>query len=312
MLNFSADEHFTQANITTVGTVTSGDVSAILPAGTVSGSEQVEDIVGGMLTGNTETLITVTYQDGDGTIDFVVDNDLSNYDNTTSGFFDAASDVTLGGDLSGTADNATVTAVQNVALTSGEATQIANIGTTTISATQWGYLGVMDQNVRTTDAVTFATVNTGQGANELYAMNQDVQTTDSPTFAGLTVTGDVSVQGSLTTVNSNEVNLGDRIISLNTANGAGDAGIQVHDTNTAETGSLLWDTDGNYWKVGVVGGSDYRLVEWDGETAGGGDFIHTDSNGRINAINTTTDGDLLISDGDGTFTVTNVIDGGTY
>jgi len=39
--NFSADEHFTQANITTVGTVTSGDVSAILPAGTVSSSAQV-------------------------------------------------------------------------------------------------------------------------------------------------------------------------------------------------------------------------------------------------------------------------------
>ena len=35
-------------------------------------TEQVEDIVGGMLTGNTETGITVTYQDGDGTIDFVV------------------------------------------------------------------------------------------------------------------------------------------------------------------------------------------------------------------------------------------------
>ena len=39
--NFSADEHFTQANITTVGTVTSGDVSAILPAGTISSSAQV-------------------------------------------------------------------------------------------------------------------------------------------------------------------------------------------------------------------------------------------------------------------------------
>ena len=36
--NFNADEHFTQANITTVGTVTTGDVSAILPEGTVSGS----------------------------------------------------------------------------------------------------------------------------------------------------------------------------------------------------------------------------------------------------------------------------------
>lgn len=35
--------------------------------------EQVEDFVGGMLTGNTETGITVTYQDADGTIDFEID-----------------------------------------------------------------------------------------------------------------------------------------------------------------------------------------------------------------------------------------------
>ena len=267
LLNFDAAEHFTQANITTVGTVTSGNVSAILPAGTVSGSEQVEDIVGDMLTGNTETLITVTYQDGDGTIDFVVDNDLSNYSNASTNFITTGASV--GGDLTGTIASATVTKIQN----------------TSITSTQAGYLATLDQSV---------------------------SSSASPTFAGLTVTGDVSVQGSLTTVNSNEVNLGDRIITLNTADGAGDAGIQVHDTSTAETGSLLWDTDGNYWKVGVSGSTDYRLVEWDGETAGGGDFIHTDSNGRINAINTSQNGDLLISDGDGTFTVTNVIDGGTY
>ena len=35
-------------------------------------TEGVEDIVGGMVTGNTETGITVTYQDSDGTLDFVV------------------------------------------------------------------------------------------------------------------------------------------------------------------------------------------------------------------------------------------------
>lgn len=48
--------------------------------------EQVQDVVGAMLTSNTETLISVTYQDSDGTIDFVVDNNLANYDNTTSWF----------------------------------------------------------------------------------------------------------------------------------------------------------------------------------------------------------------------------------
>ena len=41
-------------------------------------NEQVQDIVGGMLTGNTETGITVTYQDGDGTIDFVVASQTDN------------------------------------------------------------------------------------------------------------------------------------------------------------------------------------------------------------------------------------------
>ena len=35
-------------------------------------TEEVQDIAGGMFTGNTETGITVTYQDGDGTIDLAV------------------------------------------------------------------------------------------------------------------------------------------------------------------------------------------------------------------------------------------------
>lgn len=63
-------------------------------------------------------------------------------------------------------------------------------------------LYAMNQNVRTTDGVTFATVNTGQGANELYAMNQAVRTTDSPTFGGLTLNGGVQ----LNSYNLNGVN----------------------------------------------------------------------------------------------------------
>ena len=49
-------------------------------------NEQVQDIVGGMLSGNTESGITVTYQDGDGTIDFAVasqtDNNFTNADHS--------------------------------------------------------------------------------------------------------------------------------------------------------------------------------------------------------------------------------------
>ena len=68
-------------------TVSSGDVTVNV--------ERIQDIAGAMFSSNTETLITATYQDGDGTIDLVVDNDLSNYDNTSSAFITAASSDTL-------------------------------------------------------------------------------------------------------------------------------------------------------------------------------------------------------------------------
>ena len=55
-------------------TVTSGNVTL--------NSESVADIVGGMVTGNTETGITVTYQDGDNTLDFAVDDQFPSH--TTS------------------------------------------------------------------------------------------------------------------------------------------------------------------------------------------------------------------------------------
>jgi len=40
---YNSNEHFTQGNITTIGTVTSGNVNAILPRGVISGSVQVTD-----------------------------------------------------------------------------------------------------------------------------------------------------------------------------------------------------------------------------------------------------------------------------
>ena len=43
-------------------------------------------------------------------------------------------------------------------LTSAELGELQNIGATTISATQWGYLGALDQALATTDAVEFSSV----------------------------------------------------------------------------------------------------------------------------------------------------------
>jgi hypothetical protein len=48
--------------------------------------EEVQDFVGPMVSSNTETLISVTYDDAGNALNFVVEDDLSQYDNSTSGF----------------------------------------------------------------------------------------------------------------------------------------------------------------------------------------------------------------------------------
>ena len=59
-----------------------------------------------------------------------------------------------------------------------------------------------NQATNTTSAVTFATVNTGQGANELYAMNQDVETSDSVQFNSIGVnTAPSGVAGAILATN---------------------------------------------------------------------------------------------------------------
>ena len=50
-----------------------------------------------------------------------------------------------------------VTEISN--LTADEGAQLENIGSTTISATQWGYLGALNQGLTTTSTVVFATIS---------------------------------------------------------------------------------------------------------------------------------------------------------
>ena len=166
---------------------------ASVGSGIVSGSSQISftgitNVPAGLVSSSAQTIANLP----SGTVSGSSQISFTGITNVPAGLVSGSAQITLGGDLSGTANSATVTKVQGVALTSDEATQLANINSTTISSTQWGYLGVMDQNVRTTDAVTFASVNTGQGAYELYAMNQDVETTDAVAFAGLTINGAVA------------------------------------------------------------------------------------------------------------------------
>ncbi|MBP9690661.1 MerR family DNA-binding transcriptional regulator, partial [Candidatus Woesebacteria bacterium] len=122
------------------------------------------------------------------------------------GTTDATSELTVDGNIAvtGTVDGRDIaadggnidtlyTTIGLSALTSAEVDQLENIGGSAISSTQWGYLGGTNQALASSNAVTFTTLNTGQGAYELYAMNQNVQTTDGVQFANLSLSGSTAV-----------------------------------------------------------------------------------------------------------------------
>jgi len=86
----------------------------------------------------------------------------------------------------------------------------------------------------------------------------DVAPIASPTFtgtvnaSGLILSGDLTVNGTTTTVNSNTVNIGDSLITLNsdeTYSATQDAGIEIERGTDANV-SLIWDETNNRWTVG--------------------------------------------------------------
>ena len=153
---------------------------------------------------------------------------------TNDSVISGSAQVAMAGDVTGTAAVTKVAKVQGVALTSDEMTQVANIGSTTISSTQWGYVGNANQNVRTTD---------------------------SPTFVGGTFTGDVSVagdlivQGDLTSLQTTNLNIEDQFILINSGSAdAKDAGF-IFANRTAGTGQAFFydlEADRPSWATEVA------------------------------------------------------------
>jgi len=111
----------------------------------------------------------------------------------------------------------------------------------------------MDQNVKTTNAVVFTTVNTGQGANELYAMDQAVKTNSDVVFADVQIDGDLVVAGTASFTNTTNLEIKDRFISLASGStSVGDGGIVVnHFGGTYPSGSAFGYEGGtaNRWAV---------------------------------------------------------------
>ena len=100
-------------------------------------------------------------------------------------------------------------------------------------------------------------VNLTLTGDQLSAASVGLGTGNSPTFVGLTLTGDLEVQGTTTTVDSTTVEFADNIIALN-GTGAANGGIEVNDGPAS--GSLLWDGSNNYWIAGAKGSENEILT----------------------------------------------------
>jgi len=102
------------------------------------------------------------------------------------------------------------------------------------------------------------TNNSGEGATPTISIGQAVATTSDVTFNSVTVSEDVVVSGNLlvegttTTINTNEVNIGDNILLLNsdeTGTPSQNAGFEI-ERGTSTNVSFLWDETADRWTLG--------------------------------------------------------------
>lgn len=185
---FSVDESGNvtiNGNVTITGTVDGVDVSSLptTDTNTQLSTEQVQDIVGAMFTSNTETRVSATYDDSDGTIDIVVD-DMTADTNTQLPLIDSD---TMTGALSTNVASAEsvkayVDAQTHLELGTTSTTALAG-DTTTISSAQ-------------ASAITANTAKTGittQQATDITTNNSKVTFPGFGTTSGTALEGDTSL-----------------------------------------------------------------------------------------------------------------------
>jgi hypothetical protein len=124
------------------------------------------------------------------------------------------------------------------------------------------------------------------------AVDLGLQAGDSPTFAGLTLTGNLEVQGTTTTIDSTTIDLGDNILAVN-GTGAALGGLHVNDANGPASGSILWDGTNNKWIAGASGSEvGLALLEGQSLVSGAAQLTYAD----IPSIPTVGDGGLSTND----------------
>jgi hypothetical protein len=261
-----------QGRLTAAGTAN----IAIASTAVTDFNEAVADAVGAMVSSNTESGISVSYDDTDNTLDF----DVADFT------------ITLGGDLSG---SATVTNLGNATLTATIAANSVALGTDTTG----NYM--VDVTAGTGVTVSHTP---GEGSTATVSIGQAVATSDSPTFASLNLNGSLVFEGA--TADNFETTLSvtdptaDRTITLPNATGT---------VALLGTIALGTDTTGNYM-ADLTAGTGVTITHTPGEgsnaTIAIGQAVATNSNVQFNDVaaggNVTITGNLTVN---GTTTTVN-------
>ena len=282
-------------------TATAGDGTLVLQVNTGSThiTEGVADIVGAMLSGNTETNITVTYQDSDNTIDFEVpDASVSAkgvVELATAAEAAAATSATLAvtpagldafadgrGLLSGSGADNRVAYFNGANALQGSANLTFDDDNLTIAST--GQVRFRDTGLYIyssadgqLDAIADTKLNLQAPTVDIGIIGASTGTTvnigNQNNTATVNIKGNLNVAGTTTTINSTTVNIDDNIIVLNYGGSETDSGLRVQDSvgGTLTSGSLLWDGTNDYWKAGALG-SEKRIIR-EGGSAGTANYL---------------------------------------
>jgi hypothetical protein len=135
------------------------------------------------------------------------------------------------------------------------------------------------------DFSTFSSsVDTRLDSQESFSSSFDIAINLDST--NVTILGDLTVQGTTTTTNTNQLNVGDNIIELNYGGSATEGGLYVKDATGGSTvsGSLLWNSTTDRWIAGISGSESTILL------AGGDSIISSsaqilDSSGILSSSN---------------------------
>jgi hypothetical protein len=157
------------------------------------------------------------------------------------GLVTAASTVALATTLNITGD----TGSDGIALLSETLDLEGGTGVTTVASANKVTFSI-GQPVATTDNVTFNNVTVNGVLN-----SDDITATTMTASGHVVVQGNLTVNGTTTTVNSNTVAIGDSIMVLNndeTGTPSENAGIEI-ERGTSTNVSLLWNEGTDYWQI---------------------------------------------------------------